>query len=120
MEKIPHTRTNNEYKMIIYNIRDLNYFKFIIALISIMSETAIKMYIVVSTDNNYICTILKICETPESAIAYLTSHIDYQYETSINNKYRVVQKSQKLFEVYQNGYLGKYFTAKYQVIEVKP
>lgn len=78
-----------------------------------------KMFIVISTDIDYLSYVLSIHDSYDSAISYLTSYIDEQFETSLSNKYSVKQKSKSLYEVYQNGYLGKYFQGKFQIIETE-
>lgn len=82
-----------------------------------MTEKPTKMFLVISTDANFNSTVLQICDSFDSAVSYLTSQIDYQFEPDKSNKYRVVQKSKRMFEVYLNGYLGKYFYGKFSIAE---
>jgi len=78
-----------------------------------------KMFIVSRTDNKYLSHVLSIHDSYNSAISYLNSYIDEQYNTSTSNKFCVKQKSKNLYEVYQNSYFYKYFEGKYQILEVE-
>jgi len=75
-----------------------------------MSE---KMFIVVKTDSQYLSYVLSIHGTYEESIASLVKYIDDEFTQG----FRVTKKSGTLFEVHQNGYLGKYFIAKFQILE---
>ena len=76
----------------------------------------VSMFLVTHTDSTHMSCVLSIHYTYEDAISYLTNYLDEQYEPNTSNKYRVVQKSRNLFEVYQNGWLGKYLVGKFQII----
>jgi hypothetical protein len=81
-------------------------------------EESLKLYIVVRIDNDYQADILAMHNTYDAAISFLTTHIDEDYEVSLSNKYTVKQKSNKHYDVYVNGFFGKYFQAKYQILQV--
>ena len=74
------------------------------------------MFLVTHTDNTHTSCVLSIHYTYEDAVSYLTTYLDSQYEPNLSNKYRVVQKSRNLFEVYQNCWTGKYLVGKFQII----
>lgn len=74
------------------------------------------IFLVTHNDSSHMSCVLSIHHSYEDAVSYLTTYLDSQYEPNISNKYRVVQKSRNLFEVYQNGYLYKTLVGKYQII----
>lgn len=74
------------------------------------------MFLVTHTDNTHMSCVLSIHHSYEDAVSYLTTYLDSQYEPNLN-KYRVVQKSCNLFEVYQNGWWSKWLVGKFQIIK---
>lgn len=75
------------------------------------------MFLVTHTDSTHMSCVLSIHYTYDEAISYLTKYLDEQYEPNASNKYRVVQKSRNLFEVYQNCWTGRYLIGKFQIIQ---
>lgn len=67
------------------------------------------------------CVVLDCFDCKEGAIHYLTNYINEQYDLKNTNLYKVYQKSNVTFEVYQIGYLCKSLLCKYHIVDlIKP
>lgn len=81
------------------------------------------------TTDNIVFTIIKVepdlsvcvlhtTDSQQSAIHYLTKHLNEEYELENSLNYKVYQKSESTFDVYRIGYLYKSLDAIYHIVTV--
>jgi len=76
------------------------------------------VFTIIKINPDLSCSILHTIDTQQSAIHYLTKHINTEYELDKSLLYKVYQKSETSFDVYKQGYVYKSLECKLHIVTI--
>lgn len=76
------------------------------------------VHTIIKVDPDLSVSVLHTTDSQQSAIHYLTKHLNEEYELETSMNYKVYQKSETSFDVYRIGYLYKSLECKLHIVTI--